>query len=84
MSEGIYRQVLDKYDYGKPSCRKSYNLVMALSFYGRMLQDSNAKRASEAADYIRVSDEISGKMPKWYDRLDNVKSSISIKGHLTS
>jgi hypothetical protein len=34
-----------------------------------MLQDRNVKRASEAADYIGVRDEINGKMPKWYDRL---------------
>jgi hypothetical protein len=50
MFEGIFRQELDKYDSGKPSCRKRYNLVMALSFYGRMLQNRNIKRASEAAD----------------------------------
>ncbi len=45
---------------------------MALSFYGRMLQDSNALRADEAAEYIRHSNEMQSKMPPWHDKLDNI------------
>lgn len=52
MAEGLYRQVLDKLDYDKKSSTMSYNLVMALNFYGRMLMH-NPKRHKEAQDYIK-------------------------------
>ena len=67
MAEGIYRQVLDKCDFGKSTQRNSYTLSMALNFYGRMLLDSNIKRKSEADDYIKQSDSIIEKLPKWHD-----------------
>jgi hypothetical protein len=53
MAEGLYRQVLDKLDFDKSSKSISYNLVMALNFYGRMLLNHNPKRKNEAEDYLR-------------------------------
>jgi hypothetical protein len=37
MAEGLYREVLEKLNYEKTNVKTSYNLVMALNFYGRML-----------------------------------------------
>ena len=44
---------------------------MALNFYGRMLM-ANPKRAREAQDYIKQSEQIAQDMPFWYDKLDNI------------
>ena len=71
MAEGLYRQVLDKLDHDKKQAALSYNLVMALNFYGRMLV-SNPDRAREAQDYIKQSEQIAEKMPFWYDKIDNI------------
>lgn len=64
MSEGLYRQVLDKYNYTKPNQRDSYNLVMALSFYGNMLKESNPNRTSEATEYLQHSNEMKARLPR--------------------
>ena len=37
MAEGLYRQVLEILNHDKSNAVRSYNLVMALNFYGRML-----------------------------------------------
>ena len=58
MSEGLFRQVLDTYNYGQPNQKANYNLVMALNFYGRMLLDSNPRRATEANEYLEQSEKI--------------------------
>jgi hypothetical protein len=71
MAEGIYRQVLDRLNFDKSSASISYNLVMALNFYGRMLL-ANEKRKSEAEDYIKQSEIIAQRMPYWYDKIDNI------------
>ena len=71
MAEGLYRQVLDKLDHDKKTAKLSYNLVMALNFYGRMLM-GNPKRHSEAQEYIKQSEQIAKEMPFWYDKLDNI------------
>ena len=71
MAEGLYRQVLDKLNHDKESAALSYNLVMALNFYGRMLM-ANPKRHREAQDYIKQSEQIAEKMPYWYDKIDNL------------
>ena len=71
MAEGIYRQVLDRMNFDKSSASISYNLVMALNFYGRMLL-ANEKRKSEAEDYIKQSEIIAQRMPYWYDKIDNI------------
>lgn len=55
MAEGLYRQVLDQLEYDKENSSLSYNLVMALNFYGRMLM-ANPKRQREAQDYIKQSE----------------------------
>jgi hypothetical protein len=71
MSEGLYRQVLDKLDFEKDTIQPSYNLVMALNFYGRMLLD-NPKRTNEANSYLKQSEELSARMPYWYDKIDSI------------
>jgi len=45
---------------------------MALSFYGRMLLDSNPRRKSEAEEYINQSEVIQSKLAPWQDKMDNV------------
>ena len=55
MAEGLYRQVLDQLEHDKENSSLSYNLVMALNFYGRMLM-ANPKRQREAQDYIKQSE----------------------------
>jgi hypothetical protein len=52
LSEGLYRIILDANHYGKPEMNNSLNLVMALSFYGRMLLESDLGRKREAENYI--------------------------------
>jgi hypothetical protein len=71
MAEGLYRQVLDKLEYDKSTQSVSYNLVMALNFYGRMLM-FNPKREKEAKDYILQSELLAKSMPFWYDKIDNI------------
>ena len=71
MAEGLYRQVLDKLGHDKKHATLNYNLCMALNFYGRMLM-ANPKRAREAQDYIKQSEQIAQDMPFWYDKLDNI------------
>ena len=71
MAEGLYRQVLDKLNYDRENSVLSYNLVMALNFYGRMLM-ANPKRQREAQDYIKQSEQIAQDMPYWYDKMDNI------------
>ena len=71
MAEGLYRQVLDKLEHEKKQSALSYNLVMALNFYGRMLM-ANPKRQREAQDYIKQSEQLAADMPHWYDKLDNI------------
>lgn len=51
-AEELIVQVLDKLDKDKSSDAVSYNLVMALSFYGRILL-ANPKREAEARDYLK-------------------------------
>jgi hypothetical protein len=72
MAEGLYRQVLDKLNHDKQSAALSYNLVMALNFYGRMLIGHNPKRHKEAQEYLKQSEQIASAMPYWYDKLDNI------------
>lgn len=72
MAEGLYRQVIDFYGYGKPGQQNNYNLVMALNFYGRMLLDSNPRRKSEAEEYLNQSEVIQSKLAPWQDKIDNV------------
>ena len=71
MAEGLYREVLDKMNYDKSSASISYNLVMALNFYGRMLL-ANPKREKEARDYIKQSEQYAANLPFWYDKIDNI------------
>jgi hypothetical protein len=52
MAEGLYRQVLDRLDHEKSTQAVSYNLVIVLNFYGRMLA-FNPKRESEAKNYLK-------------------------------
>ena len=37
LGEGLYRQVLENLNYEKPEMVPSYELVMALNFYARLL-----------------------------------------------
>ena len=55
MAEGLYRQVLEKLNHEKKDAILSYNLVMALNFYGRMLMGFE-KRRSEAQSYLKQSE----------------------------
>ena len=71
MAEGLYRQVLDKLDHDKSTQAVSYNLVMALNFYGRMLL-FNPKRESEAKSYLTQAETLAKTLPYWYDKLDNI------------
>lgn len=71
MAEGLYREVLDKLDHDTSNQAVSYNLVMALNFYGRMLL-FNPKRKREAQEYLTQAEEIAKMMPYWYDKLDSI------------
>lgn len=71
MAEGLYRQVLEKLNYEKHNSVTSYNLVMALNFYGRMLLSID-RRQAEAQTYLKQSEQIAKDLPYWYDRLDNL------------
>lgn len=44
MAEGLYRQVLDKLEHDKSTQAVSYNLVMALNFYGRLLTQKGTRK----------------------------------------
>lgn len=72
MAEGLYRQVLDKLEHDKQTMQPSYNLVMALNFYARMLMQTNEKRVPEAKEYLAQAEKLSEIMPHWYDKIDNV------------
>jgi hypothetical protein len=64
--------VLDKLEHEKKTMQPSYNLIMALNFYARMLMQTNVKRESEAKDYLKQAEKLSEILPHWYDKIDNI------------
>jgi hypothetical protein len=52
LAEELFRKVLTKLEEDKSSESISFNVVMALNFYGRMLV-ANPKREREAGEYLK-------------------------------
>ena len=71
MAEGLYRQVLDKLEHDKSTQAVSYNLVMALNFYGKLLVQKG-NRISEAQQYLQQSEQLAQQLPFWYDKIDSI------------
>jgi hypothetical protein len=63
--------VLEKFDREQSTKAVSYNLVMALNFYGRLLI-SDKSRQKDASQYFKQSEILAEMMPFWYDRIDSL------------
>ena len=71
LAEELFRKVLTKLEEDKSSESISFNVVMALNFYGRLLV-GNPKREREAGEYLKQSELMAMRIPFWYDKIDSI------------